>query len=138
MSPVPKTRGAYLVMTAARELREEGYDEGFAIVAPGARTVRRGALGACARGARHALGATEIRTEEATERVRHTHGVEEPQTAPHHNTDYLAAGIQSLPACILFYTDIRLLFFVAHSDTFHRPMSSCVCVSLLTIQVSSP
>ena len=31
----PKTRGAYLVMTAARELREEGYDEGFAIIALG-------------------------------------------------------------------------------------------------------
>ena len=28
-------RGAYLVMTAARELREEGYDEGFAIIALG-------------------------------------------------------------------------------------------------------
>ena len=31
----PKTRGAYLVMTAARELREEGCDEGFAIIALG-------------------------------------------------------------------------------------------------------
>ena len=34
-SSVPKTRGAYLVVTAARELREEGYDEGFAIIALG-------------------------------------------------------------------------------------------------------
>ena len=32
---MPKTRGAYLVMTAAWELREEGYDEGFAIIALG-------------------------------------------------------------------------------------------------------
>ena len=32
---VPKTQGAYLVMTAARELREEGYDEGVAIIALG-------------------------------------------------------------------------------------------------------
>ena len=34
MSKTP-SRGAYLVMTAARELREEGYDEGFAIIALG-------------------------------------------------------------------------------------------------------
>ena len=32
---LPPPRGAYLVMTAARELREEGYDEGFAIIALG-------------------------------------------------------------------------------------------------------
>ena len=30
---MPKTRGAHLVMTAPRALREEGYDEGFAIIA---------------------------------------------------------------------------------------------------------
>ena len=29
------SRGAHLVMTAARELREEGYNEGFAILALG-------------------------------------------------------------------------------------------------------
>ena len=32
---LPPPRGAYLVMTAARQLREEGYDEGFAIIALG-------------------------------------------------------------------------------------------------------
>ena len=44
----------------------------------GARTVRRGALGAGARGARHALGVTENQSlrgkgKEATERACHTH-----------------------------------------------------------------
>ena len=64
-------RGAYLVMTAARELREEGCDEGFAIISPGARTVRRGALGAGARGARHAVGVTEKTVSQRKSREGH-------------------------------------------------------------------
>ena len=93
---MPKNRGAYLVMTAARELREEGYDEGFAIIALG-----------------HALFAEE-RLEPAhgvpgrlwgSQRYQHIRGNGEHATGREHATHVhththtrKAARIQPLPA----------------------------------------
>ena len=88
---MPKTRGAYLVMTAARELREEGYDEGSAIIALGHALFAEERLEP-AHGVPGTLWGSQRnqslrgKGEEATERACHTH------------TE--AAQIQSLPALL--------------------------------------
>ena len=105
-----KTRGAYLVMTAARELREEGYDEGFAIIALGHALFAEERLEP-AHGVPGTLWGSQRKqrlrgkVEEATERAR--------ATERHTYTE--AARIQPLPA-------------IHH--VLHRNIPSVCCVVL--------
>ena len=125
---MPKTRGAYLVMTAALELREEGFDEGFAIIALGHALFAEERLEP-AHGVPGTLWGSQRsqrlrgKVEEATERACHTHTYTE------------AARIQPFPAIhhVLHRNIPSVVVLCYNSGTcvrvLHRPdVFQCLCV----------
>ena len=125
-----KTRGAYLVMTAARELREEGYDEGFAIIALGHALFAEERLEP-AHGVPGTLWGSQRKqrlrgkVEEATERARatqtHIHGGSS-DPASSSNTPCSA---QKHSFCLLCCVTTRARAFVSSTDPTSSYMFMC-------------
>ena len=139
MSKTP-LRGAYLVMTAARELREEGYDEGFAIIAVGHALFAEERLEP-AHGVPGTLWGSQRKqrprgkVEKATERARAT------QT---HTYTRRQLGSSLFQQYTMFCTEKTFLLSVVlchNSGTCDRVLNQCLPIyvhaSLPTIQVSS-